>query len=157
MGEHSACSGLKVVIEQREKAVLAQGKLRPDYKILRTIRGVGETLALTIMYETGEIRRFQRVGQYASYCRCVRSERLSNGKRKGEGQRKNGNPYLSWAFHEAAHFAVRFQPPAKRFYERKRARTNAIVAIRALAHKLARATYFMLRDQKAYDPAMLFR
>ena len=52
---------------------------------------------------------------------------------------------------------MRFQPEAKRFYERKRARTNSIVAIRALAHKLARATYFMLRDQKAYDPAMLFR
>lgn len=144
-------------IERLEKAVLAQGKLRPEYEILRTIHGVGQTLALTIMYETGEIRRFARVGQYASYCRCVRSERLSNGKRKGEGQRKNGNPYLSWAFHEAAHFAVRFQPAAKRFYERKRARTNAIVAIRALAHKLARATYFMLRDQKAYEPAMLFR
>jgi transposase len=154
---YQVIEALEPQIERLEKAVRAQGKLRSEFRILQTIRGVGETLALTIMYETGEIRRFQRVGQYASYCRCVRSERLSNGKRKGEGQRKNGNPYLSWAFHEAAHFAVRFQPAAKRFYERKRARTNAIVAIRALAHKLARATYFMLRDQKAYDPALLFR
>jgi len=154
---YQVIEALEPQIERLEKAVRAQGKLRSEFRILQTIRGVGETLALTIMYETGEIRRFQRVGQYASYCRCVRSERLSNGKRKGEGQRKNGNPYLSWAFHEAAHFAVRFQPEAKRFYERKRARTNSIVAIRALAHKLARATYFMIRDQKAYDPALLFR
>jgi transposase len=154
---YEVIEALEPQIERLEKAILAQGKLRPEFRILESIPGVGQTLALTIIYETGEIRRFRRVGQYASYCRCVRSERLSNGKRKGEGQRKNGNTYLSWAFHEAAHFAVRFQPEAKRFYERKRARTNSIVAIRALAHKLARATYFMLRDQRTYDPAMLFR
>jgi transposase len=70
--------------------------------------------------------------------------------------RKNGNPYLSWAFHEAAHFAVRFQPEARRWYERKRSKTCALVAIRALAHKLARAAFFMMRDQVPYDPKRLF-
>jgi hypothetical protein len=90
------------------------------------------------MYETGSIDRFPAVGNFASYCRCVRSERTSNARRKGAGNRKNGNPYLSWAFTEAAHFARRFQPQARRFYDRKLAKTHPVVALRALAHKLAR-------------------
>ena len=86
----------------------------------------------------------------------VRSQHLSNERRKGQGLRKNGNAYLSWAYHEAAHFAVRYQPKARRWYERKRAKTCTLVAIRALAHKLARAAYFMMRDQVPYEPARLF-
>ena len=87
-------------------------------------------------------------------CNCF--FRHSNQRVKGSGLRKNGNPYLSWAFHEAAHFAVRFQPDAKRWYEKKRSKTCPLVAIRALAHKLARAVYFMMRDQMPYEPKRLF-
>jgi transposase len=112
---------------------------------------------LTILLETGEIARFPSVRNYVSYARLVRTERRSNGRTKGQANRRNGNPYLSWAYTEAAHFAYRFQPEARRFYDRKRARTNGIVAIRALAHKLARACFFILRDRVPYDPAMLFR
>jgi hypothetical protein len=63
-----------------------------------------------------------------------------------------GNPYLSWAFSEAAHFAVRHHEPAKKFVQRKRAKTNGIVAIRALAHKLARASYYVMKDNVDFDP-----
>ena len=84
------------------------------------------------------------------------AERNSNQRLKGQGLRKNGNPYLSWACHEAAHFAVRLQPQARRWYEKKRAKTSALVAIRGLAHKLARAAYFMMRDQTPCTPARLF-
>ena len=81
---------------------------------------------MTIALETGDIRRFPEVGKYASYCLCVKSEKVSNGKKKGEGNAKSGNKYLSWAFAEAAHFAVRYEPLAKRFFERKqRARPMA--------------------------------
>jgi transposase len=117
---------------------------------------VGPILALTIMLETGDIGRFAQVGDYASYCRLVKAEKLSNGKRKGAGNRRCGNKYLSWAYSEAAHFAVRWQPEARRFYERKQAKTNGIVAIRALAHKLARAAYYMLREQKPFEVSRLF-
>lgn len=69
--------------------------------------GVGQTLALTIMLEAGDMHRFPTVGQWASYCRCVNSAKLSNGTRKGQGNTKNGNTYVGWAFIEAANFAVR--------------------------------------------------
>lgn len=140
-----------------EKAVARKVQHRPELALLRTIGGVGPILALTILLETGEIGRFASVGHYVSYARLVRSERRSNQRKKGEGNRKNGNPYLSWAFSEAAEFARRFQPEARRFFDRKRAVRNELIAYRALAHKLARACYFILRDRVAYDPSMLFR
>ena len=142
-------------IARLEETVLKEVRLRPEFEVLKTIKGVGPILGLTIMLETGDIHRFAQVGNYSSYCRCVKAERFSNGKRKGEGNRKAGNKYLSWAFSEAAHFCVRFEPAAKRFYERKKAKTNGIVAIRATAHKLARAAYYMLKDQEAFDAKRL--
>ena len=143
-------------VSRLEAAALQAVRLRPEFTILQTIKGVGPILGLTIMLETGDIQRFPSVGDYSSYCRLVKAERLSNGKKKGAGNAKAGNKYLSWAFSEAAHFCVRFEPAAKRFYERKRQKTNGIVAIRATAHKLARASYYMLKDQAPFDAHRLF-
>ena len=131
-------------------------KLTPVFKILQTITGIGKILGLTIMLETGDIHRFAGAGNFASYCRCVDAKRTSNGKTKGAGNAKAGNKYLSWAYSEAAHFAVRYEPLAQRFYERKKAKTNGIIAIRAVARKLARATWMMLKHQVAYDAKLMF-
>ena len=81
---------------------------------------------------------------------------LSNGKKKGTGNVKNGNRYLAWAFVEAAQFARRYSDQAKRFYDRKRAQTNTAVATKALAHKLARACYHMLKQNASFDAARCF-
>ena len=144
-------------IVEIEKLVVHGVKNRVELKLLRTVGGIGQALGLTILLETGEISRFRSVGHYASYSRLVPTERRSNDRKKGEGNRRNGNPYLSWAFSEAAEFARRFQPEARRFFERKKAHANDLIAYRALAHKLARACYFILRDRVAYDPSLLFR
>ena len=141
---------LEGVIGLLEKTVKARIKLRPQFKPLLSVSGIGQILGLTIMLETGEIGRFAKVGNYASYCRCVGSEHLSNGKLKGRGNRKNGNKYLAWADVEAANFAVRYNTQIKRYYQRKRAQTNGIVAIKTVAHKLARACYYILRDQVSF-------
>ena len=138
-------------IEVLEKRLQERVKLRAEYRLLRTAPGIGETLATTIMLETGSISRFAEVGNFSSYCRCVDSRRESNGKKKGEGNTRNGNKYLAWAFVEAANFAIRSCPEARRFYERKKRARNGIVAIKALAHKLARACYHMLREHKPFE------
>jgi transposase len=143
-------------IEALERRLKERVSLRPEYRLLKTVPGIGETLATTIMLETGSISRFTQVGNFSSYCRCVDSLRESNGKKKGEGNSKNGNKYLAWAFVEAANFALRHCPQAKRFYERKKSQTNRVLAIKALAHKLARACYHMLRDQKPFDVSRCF-
>ena len=100
--------------------------------------------------------RFASPGNFASYCRCVDAKRLSNGKKKANNNAKNGNQYLAWAFVEAAHFAVRFYPEAKRYHDRKAAKTNGVVAIKAIAHKLARAVFHVLRQQQRFDPNKVF-
>ncbi len=140
-----------------EKAVLKKARLREEFKLLLTVWGIGEILGLTIMYEAGDMNRFASPGNFASYCRCVDARRLSNGKKKADNNGKNGNKYLAWAFVEAAHFAIRYYPEAKRFHDRKAAKTLEVVAIKAIAHKLARASYHVLRDQKPFDPKKVFR
>ena len=134
-----------------ERVVKQRIKLKPAYRYLLTVSGIGQILALTIMLGTGEISRFAKVGNFASYCRCVGSEKLSNGKRKGSGNTKNGNKYLSWAFVEAANFAIRFEPLIARYYQRKKAKSHKVVAIKAVAHKLARACYYVMRDAVPFD------
>ena len=139
-----------------EKAVHKAVRLRKEYKLLKTVPGIWETLAKTIMLETGPIERFSKVGNYASYCRCVKSSRLSNSKAKGTGNSKNGNRYLSWAYVEAANYALWNYDYVKKYYQRKLAKTNSVVAIKAVAHKLARACYFIMRDQVPFDPQKAF-
>lgn len=139
-----------------EKAARLRVCLRDEFKNLTTVNGIGTILALTIMLETGDIRRFPTVGDYASYARCVGGARVSNGKKKSKVNTKNGNAYLSWAFSEAAQHAIRYNDKAARFYQRKLAKCHLMVARRALAHKLARACYYILRDGKPFDDDKLF-
>ena len=144
-------------VKEIEKAVRPHVKLRPEFKYLLTMPGIGDILGMTIMLEVGDINRFPTVSDYSSYCRFVKSERVSNKKKKGEGNRKNGNKYLSWAYVEAANFARRHYPEPQSFYQRKKAARNGIVATKALSNKLARASYHVMRDQVPFDMKHLFR
>ena len=97
-------------------------------------------------------------GNSASYCRCVDSTQISNGKRNGTGNVKNGHPYLAWAYMEAAQCALRFQPGAQRFDQHKLAqsRNNTVLARKAVAHKLARACYDIMRDLVPFEATQAF-
>ncbi|MDP2602171.1 MAG: IS110 family transposase [Deltaproteobacteria bacterium] len=139
-----------------ERTVIERVQLRPQFCFLKTVPGIGKILSLTIMLETGDIRRFASVGNYASYCRCVGSQKISNGKKKGKGNTKNGNKYLAWAFVEAANFAIRYNSRIKSFYQRKKAKTKGVVALKAVAHKLCRACYYVIRDRVAFNVTQAF-
>ena len=139
-----------------EKRVQSRIKSTPLYELVQSVNGIGPILAQTILLETGDINRFADVGDYVSYCRLVNSTKVSNGKRKGKGNVKNGNKYLSWAYSEAAHFAIRFSPEIQRFYQRKALKTNIPVAYKTVAHKLARACYHIMRNKVPFDVAKAF-
>jgi transposase len=143
-------------VELLEQTILQRVQLRSQFRFLKTVPGIGEILALTIMLETGDIRRFATVGNFASYCRCVGSQKISNGKKKGQGNTKNGNKYLAWAFVEAANFAIRFNAKIKSFHQRKKAKTKGVVALKAVAHKLCRACYYIMRDQVPFNITKAF-
>jgi len=147
---------LDLEVDRLEKEVLRQ--LRPDplFGLLKSVSGVGDILAPTIRLETGEVGRFADAGHYVSYCRCVGSRHLSNNKTKGHGNTKNGNPYLAWAWLEAAIFAIRYQPAVHRYFERKKARTHRVVALKTVAHKLARAGYYVMRDRVQFQIELAF-
>jgi transposase len=155
-------SNLAVIVTLNEQIDVLEKRLqesmadRPEYGLLTSVPGIGRILATVILLETGPIDRFKAVGNYASYARCVDSQHISNGKKKGEGNTKNGNKYLSWAFVEAANFALRFNAQAKRFYERKKAKTNTMVATKALAHKLARACFHILQERRPFEVERCF-
>jgi transposase len=139
-----------------EKVIAQQLQESPELECLKSVPGIGDILAQTLWLEVGDINRFKGPGQFASYCRCVSSRRESNGKKKGENNRKNGNKYLAWALIEAANFAIRRSDKAKRFYQKKSAATHMLVARKALAHKLARACYWILKRQQPYNEGKLF-
>jgi transposase len=143
-------------IRQIEKAVKKRVKLRKPFDYLLTVPGIGNILALTIIREVGDISRFPKVGNFSSYARCVSSQRLSDGKKKGQGNRKNGNRYLAWAFVEASHFARRHNERLRRYYQRKLAKTNQAVATKAVRNKLSRACYYIIRDQVPFREEALF-
>ena len=143
-------------IRKLETAIKNKVKLKKSFVPLQTICGIGNILSLTIMLETGSIGRFPKVGDYVSYCRKVPAVWSSNGKSKGKGNKKNGNRYLAWAFSEAAELAQRFDENARAWYNRKSAKTNLMVARSALAHKLARASYYVMKNGVPFDHRKLF-
>jgi transposase len=146
---------LKQQIQRLEKAIQKKVKLNKAFQQLLTVPGIGLILAMTIMLEVGDIGRFPQVGNFASYCRCVSSKRLSDGKSKGHGNRKNGNRYLSWAFTEAAHLSRRYNERFRSYYNRKLAQANTSLATKALSNKLARICYYIMRDQVPFRGNLL--
>ena len=133
--------------KQIETAVLEFVKPQGAFNEIQVVPGIGQILGMTVVLESGEFSRFPNAGCYASYCRAVKSERSSNSKKKGENNKRNGNPYLAWAFIEAASFAPRYYPEIQSWYDRKKKKRNTIVAKKALAAKLSKAVWHVMNGE----------
>jgi transposase len=146
-------------IAELEAYLAAQAKVHDlaNYYRPRAIPGVGKVLALTILYEVGDIRRFDDAGQFLSYARLVRPAKESAGRRVGLSNRKMGNAHLKWAFGEAAALMTRHVPAAKAFAARKAETHGKGKAQAILASKLGRAVYVMLRRGVPFDEGAFMR
>jgi transposase len=118
---------------------------------LRSIPGVGKILALVLLYEIHDIHRFPRVQDFVSYCRLVKCAKESAGKRLGTSGKKIGNAYLKWAFSEAAALFLRNNPAGQKRLARVEKKHGKGKALTILAHRLARAVYYLLKRQTAFD------
>jgi transposase len=118
---------------------------------LQTIPGVGKVLALVLLYEVHDIKRFAGVGQFLSYCRLVRCQHESAGKVLGDGGRKIGNAHLRWAFAEAACLFLRGSERARAWKQKQQKKRGEGKALAILAAKLARAVYHLWRKGEAFD------
>ena len=130
-----------------------------DYQtlyLLRSIPGVGQILALVIMYEIHDINRFARVQNFSSYARLVRPVKESAGKWAGHANKKIGNPHLKWAIKEATILMIRQCQKAKDLVARLERKYNKGKALGILSHKLGRAIYFMLKNKEAFDMQRFF-
>lgn len=119
--------------------------------LLQTVPGIGKILSLVLLYEIHDIARFPRVQDFASYCRLVKCARESAGKRSGTSGAKIGNAHLKWAFSEAAVLFLRDNPAGQHLLAKLEKKHSKGKALTILAHKLARAIYYMLKRQTAFD------
>jgi transposase len=147
-------------LDELEAQILRQAKAQPAFKRLQSLPGVGVILALTILYEVGEVGRFASARRFSSYCRLVPGVAQSGAVTRRGRQSKQGNPYLKHAFCQAAVCAVRCYPQIRRCFERQlkghRGSGRKLVAYDIIAHKLALAAYHILRDGAEYRPELLF-
>ena len=119
--------------------------------LLQTVPGIGKLLSLVLLYEIHDIARFASVQDFASYCRLVKCARESAGKRYGLSGKKIGNAHLKWAFSEAAVLFLRNNPVGQQHLARLEHKHGKGKALTILAHKLARAVYYMLKRNTAFD------
>ena len=143
---------LELFLEQNAKLDDANGFFR-----LQTVPGVGRILALTMLYEIHDIKRFPKVGDFLSYCRLVKGSHTSAGKKYGSPGKKIGNAHLKWAFSEAVPLMKRCCPEVKTFTDRIEKRHNKARAFSYLAVKLGRAVYYMLKRQEAFELHRMLR
>ena len=147
-------------IQQLEQQILDLTRNKADYKRLLEIAGIGKILALTILYEVGEISRFDSLRQFSSYCRLVPGVAQSGAVSRRGRSSKQGNAYLKSAFNQAAVAAVRSYPVIRRCFERHlqrhRGSARKLVAYNVIAHKLAQAVFHVLRDEVDYREELLF-
>jgi hypothetical protein len=123
---------------------------------LRSVPGIGKILAVVLLYEIHDIHRFPRVQDFVSYCRLVKCAKQSDGKHYGYAGAKIGHAHLKWAFSEAAVLCLRKNPVAQRYVARLAQKHGKGKALTLLAHKLARAVYYMLRRGQAFNATKFF-
>jgi transposase len=147
-------------IDLLEREILKTVKAEPEVDLLKTSPGIHDILGMTIYYEVGDIRRFKSDKNFASYCRLVPPDSISDGKRtRGKGG-KQGNPFLKWAFCQAATHASRYYEDCRRFREKHARRRSGslanLIANNILAHKIATGAFFVLRDRVPFDRSKMF-
>ncbi len=145
-------SKIEWFIEQQAKKHQPVG-----YQLLRSIPGIGRILALTIIYEIGSIFRFESVQKFASYSRLVKCKAESAGKNYGTQGNKIGNAHLKWAFSEAAVLYLRGNKKAQYYLLKLQKRMSKAKALSALAHKIGRCVYFMLKNEKVFDESQFLK
>ena len=126
-----------------------------DFALIKTVPGIGRVLSLTILFEIDTIERFPTVKDFVSYCRLVKGSMASAGKVKGLCGGKMGNPYLRWAFGQAAVLSKRNHPLLTPYAEMLVSKHGKFKGNAILSNKIGRAVYFMLQKGTAFDPELM--
>jgi len=141
---------------EHEISLIAKTHDADSYFRIRSVPGIGRILGLVILYEIHDIDRFDRVQDFVSYCRLVKSAKESGGKRLGTSGKKIGNVHLKWAFSEAAVLFLRRNAEAVKYREKLARKHGKAKSLTILAHKLARSVYYILKRKEVFNPTTFF-
>jgi len=143
-------------IDRLERTIMAAARKDrwKDLHVLLSVPGIGKVLAMTLLYEIGDINRFNRHQEFCSYSRLVKGSVESAGVIKGMRGGKMGNGYLKWAMKEAVLVAKRSHPDVRALAQRLEKRHGRQTANAVLAHRLARAIFYMLKHGMTFSMAM---
>ena len=141
------------IIKRLDKQILSLAKEHDptSLHLLKSIKGVGDVLALTMLYEIHEISRFPSRGEFCSYARLVKGQKSSNGKNYGTGGGRIGNAHLRWAFSEASLLYLRGNTQAEKYYNRLISRHGKGKALTIIAKRLGVAVYYMLKRREPFN------
>jgi transposase len=141
------------ILLKLERYIRKKAKAHDHEALLRllSVPGIGQTLALVILYEIHDIRRFPRVQDFVSYSRLVKPLKESAGKIYGHAGKKMGNVHLKWAFSEAAVSMLREIPDVKKYREKLQRKHGKAKALGIVAHKIGRAIYYMLKRKEEFN------
>ena len=146
--------GLLAMLDQQigklDQAVQQAADQHPQAQLLMTQPGVGPNTALAYVLTIGDVSRFPRGKQVASYLGLIPREESSGGRQKLGAISKQGNRLLRSLLVEAAQIAVRHDPGLRKQYLHRCHQKPKGVAKVATARKLAVRLYWMLRTQTAY-------
>jgi len=141
---------LQEQIGMLDQAVQRAAEQHPQARLLMTQPGVGPNTALAYVLTIGDVSRFARGKQVASYLGLIPREESSGGRQKLGTITKQGNRMLRSLLVEAAQIAVRFDPGFRKQYLHRCHQKPKAVAKVAAARKLAVRLYWMLRIEKPY-------
>jgi transposase len=136
-----------VVLDQAVKKAAEENERA---RLLMTQPGVGPITSLAYVMTLGDVSRFQRGKQVASYLGLIPREYSSAGKQRLGGISKQGNRFLRMLLVEAAQVVVRYDPKFRNEYLHRCHHKPKAVAKVAAARKLAVRLYWMLRTNTPY-------
>ncbi len=141
-----------------EKSLQQQGaRFKDDLERLKTVPGVGDIVALTVIAVFSDAARFPSAKHAASYAGLVPQTWQSGDMNRQGHITRAGSGELRAMLVQAAHTARRQSSPLNPFLRSLILRLGARRAVTAVAHRLCRLTYAMLRDKTTFDASKLHR
>jgi transposase len=137
-------------LQKLDEAVTSAAKQDSRARLLMTQPGVGPITSLAFVLTLGDVKRFQRGKQVASYLGLIPTERSSSQRRRLGRISKQGNPFLRMLLVESVQTVNRLDEGFRKQYQHRCHRMAKGVAKVAAARRLAVRLYWMLRTNTAY-------
>lgn len=123
---------------------------KKDYKLLRSIPGIGGITACGILSEYGDLRRFGNFRQLSAYVGLIPGINQSGEKMGSSRMNPRGNKIMQSYFIEAAWQSLRFDPVMQQYYRSHAGKDSRTVIVK-VANKLLRRSLAVIKTETPYE------